>query len=138
MLLCITIIPKSLYNGTLQTTIGFFFSNQYCCSFIFSNLNLFYSADADLAAISPAVRTEEVMKQTTIRPRRPRYSYSVSLTVDRCKLADDQWNNFLKSCYSAAVTFIQFESLVLKTDSSPNSSAAASFRLMSSLFMLQH
>lgn len=88
---------------------------------------MFYSADADLAAISPAVRTEEVMKQTTIRPRRPRYSYSVSLTVDRCKLADDQWNNFPKSCYSAAVTFIQFESLVLKTDSSPNSSAATLF-----------
>lgn len=61
---------------------------------------MFYSADADLAAISPAVRTEEVMKQTTIRPRRPRYSYFVSLTVDRCKLADDQWNNFPKSYYS--------------------------------------
>lgn len=126
MLLCITIIPKSLYNGTLQTTI-FFFKPVLLQFFIFSNLNVFYSADADLAAISPAVRTEEVMKQTTIRPRRPRYSYSVSLTVDRCKLADDQWNNFPKSCYSAAVTFIQFESLVLKTDSSPNSSAAASF-----------
>lgn len=121
MLLCITIIPKSLYNGTLQTTI-FFFKPVLLQFFIFSNLNVFYSADADLA-----VRTEEFMKQTTIRPRRPRYSYSVSLTVDRCKLADDQWNNFPKSCYSAAVTFIQFESLVLKTDSSPNSSAAASF-----------
>lgn len=87
---------------------------------------MLYSADADRAAVSPSIRTEDVMKQT-IRPRRPRYSCSLSFTVETEKLTADQWNNFPKSCNYMLqfVCFIHLESCLLRPVTSPNSSAAA-------------